>query len=323
MSRAQQAADRAAAWIIRQENGGWDQAEEAAFNAWLAQSDGNKAAYWRLKHSWQEASRIRSLGMQAEKPARRTSVADRLKPVAIAASLLGVLVFGAVQFIPDKAPKVAAVRYDTPVGGYKTVPLADGSRIELNTSTRVRSAVSGQARDIWLEDGEAFFEVARDPDHPFVVHAGSKTVTVLGTKFSVRRDGEKIMVSVLEGRVRIDDAASPAAASANSATINGGVIAISQGASMLVTQRSSERVKTALAWRQGMLSFDQTSLGDVAAEFNRYNVRQIIVTDRETASIRIGGAFQASNVDAFARLLRDAYGLKVVASDAGTIKITD
>ncbi len=81
---------------------------------------------------------------------------------------------------------------------------------------------------------------------------------------------------------------------------------------MLITQRSEERrVENALAWRDGMLSFDRTTLADAAAEFNRYHRRPVIVTDTDAAGIRIGGTFQASNVEAFARLLRDAYGLHV------------
>src|SRR3546814_6644836 len=51
-----------------------------------------------------------------------------------------------------------------------------------------------------------------------------------------------------------------------------------------------------------MLKFDQAPLSEVATEFNRYNRRQIVVTDPAAAAIRIGGTFQASNVDAFARL---------------------
>src|SRR3546814_1786430 len=64
MSRSEQAHDAAAAWIIRRENSDWSEQDQAAFDGWLAESDGNRAAYWRLKHSWNEADRIGSLGMR-------------------------------------------------------------------------------------------------------------------------------------------------------------------------------------------------------------------------------------------------------------------
>lgn len=321
MSRAQQTTDRAAAWLIRREDGDWTPDDQMQFDAWLAESDANKAAYWRLEHGWREVDRIRSLGRPAEPAVGQTTFVRYWMPFAAAASLLAAVGFGGVQFGTwDAPPQPAAVRYVTPVGGHETVPLPDGSRIELNTQTIVRAGASPRVREAWLDSGEAFFEIAHDPGRPFVVHAGFKTVTVLGTKFSVRRDRDRVTVSVLEGRVRIDDAANPAGAEASSATIVAGVTAISRGGSTLVTQQSAERVENALAWRGGMLIFDQATLADVAAEFNRYHAQPIVVTDPETAAIRIGGAFQASNVDAFVRLLRDAYGLKVVR-EGDVIKI--
>jgi transmembrane sensor len=56
-----------------------------------------------------------------------------------------------------------------------------------------------------LKQGEAFFEVAKDPNRPFVVSAGSKRVVAVGTKFSVRRDADSVGVVVTEGKVRVDD----------------------------------------------------------------------------------------------------------------------
>lgn len=322
MSRAQQAQDAAAAWIIRRENGDWSEREQAAFDAWLAESDGNKAAYWRLKHSWDGADRIGSLGVKADDADKHAGFFRYWKPAAIAASLALIVGISTVQYRDKPAtPALATTRYDTPVGGQQTIPLADGSRIELNTRTVVRTAVSKTLRRVWLDNGEAFFQVAHDAAHPFVIFAGPKRITVLGTKFSVRRDGDKVSVSVLEGRVRIDDADAPAGNSISSATITGGVLAVSQGPSTLVTQKSEERVEDELAWRDGILKFDQTPLSDVAAEFNRYNRRRIVITDPAAAAIRIGGTFQASNVEAFTRLLRDAYGLRI-ASDSDDIKIS-
>jgi transmembrane sensor len=65
MSRAQEALDAAAMWLVRQEEPGWNAEAQAELNEWLDASDGNKAAYWRLKHGWGRADRIGALGMQA------------------------------------------------------------------------------------------------------------------------------------------------------------------------------------------------------------------------------------------------------------------
>ncbi|MBJ7499605.1 MAG: FecR domain-containing protein [Sphingopyxis sp.] len=310
MSCAQEARDRAALWVVAREQDDWSESDQAALDAWLAESDMNKAAYWRLDHSWREADRIGALGRNESRRQEPSPRGRWWVPAALAASLT--LVAGAGfyrSWQADQRQSIAQVRYDTPVGGHRKVGLPDGSRIELNTASAVRAAVGKAKREIWLDRGEAYFEVAHKEGRPFVVHAGSRTVTVLGTKFSVRRDGGKVIVSVLEGRVRVDDVANVHAV--RSTIISGGDIALARGAATLVTARSDTRVEDALAWRAGMLSFDQSRLADVAAEFNRYNEKQMVVTDSTVSNIRIGGMFPAAKPDDFVRLLRDAYGLRV------------
>ena len=312
MSIASDIEQRAAEWLMRREEPEWSAIDEAEFDAWLQESLAHKAAYWRLDHGWRQADRIGALGLDAPGPATSRRWATSWWPLAAAASLAAVLV-GDIEFNrPAMIPTTVPSHFSTPVGGRRTIPLIDGSKVELNTATVVRAAVNDKRRDVWLDQGEAYFEVAHLAGRPFVVHAGSRTVTVLGTKFSVRRDGEKVTVSVIEGRVRIDDAGQPE--DVPTAIITAGDVAIAQGSSTLLSEKSQEGVAAALGWRDGILNFDHTSLADAAAEFNRYNSKQIVIGDAEAGEIRIGGTFQASNVDAFVRLLHDAYGLRVTAT---------
>lgn len=310
MSAARETEQRAAEWLMRREEPEWSPADDAALKNWLEQSFAHKAAFWRLDHGWRQADRIGALGLEAPETLRSPFWKKHWLPLATAASLAGVLVMSGLEFErPVPAPAAPAVPFSTRVGGRRTIPLVDGSRVELNTATVVRASVDDKHRDVWLDRGEAYFEVAHLPGHPFVVHAGNRTVTVLGTKFSVRRDGDKVTVSVIEGRVRIDDADQPN--EVPTAIITAGDVAVSQGSSTLLSEQSQERVAEDLAWRDGILNFEHTSLADAAAEFNRYNSKQIVIEDGETGQIRIGGTFQASNVDAFVRLLHDAYGLRI------------
>lgn len=314
--------DQAARWLIRREEAEWSPAEQAELDRWLEESMAHKAAFWRLEHGWREADRIGSLGGGLEFGRRADWHAPRRWWIgaAMAASFVALIGIGAGISEPEprKPVVVAAATFNTPVGGRRVVPLSDGSKVEMNTGTVLRTAVTERSREIWLDKGEAYFEVARFEGTPFIVHAGSRTVTVLGTKFAVRRDGEKVTVSVVEGKVRVEDAS---ARRVPAAIITAGDVAIARGASTLLTARSEQRVENGLAWREGMLTFDQLTLGEAAREFNRYNQKRIEITDPEAANIRIGGTFQASNVDAFVRLLHDAYGLKI-QSDAETIKIS-
>jgi transmembrane sensor len=326
VSAARDIEERASRWLVRREEPDWSLADQAALDAWLDESMAHKAAYWRLEHGWRAADRIGALGDVQRVQPRASWFSRHWRPIAIAASLLLAIGIGAPLLTLNVAPRggvetAMTQSFATPVGGRRLIALPDGSRVELNTATTVRSAVTPESREFWLDRGEAYFEVAHAVDLPFVVHAGARTITVLGTKFLVRRDGDRVSVSVVEGRVRVDqagDGAHGGGQEAPSTTITGGDIALADGISTLVTANASERVEHALSWRRGMLTFDQTTLGDAAAEFNRYNRQQIIIADPGAAGIRIGGTFQAANVDAFARLLREAYGLRVHVRDGQT-----
>lgn len=326
MSRAEQASHCAARWVLAQEEDGWTETDQAEFEAWLAKSDGNRTAYLRLRHSWREADRISALQRGHPESPERLEQRPRNRwhlPAAIAASIM--LVIGGAYLsrqpaLDSAARLVVADTYSTPVGGRRTISFADGSKVELNTSSKVRTSVFPDKREVWLDQGEAFFEVAHRKGQPFIVHAGNRQVTVLGTKFLVRRNGDKVTVSVLEGRVRVDEIDRGQAV--RTSVIAAGDIAIAQGRATLVAARSEVKVEDALAWRQGMLSFDQVNLGEIAVEFNRYNRKKIVVTAPDAAAIRIGGMFPSNDPDAFVRLLRDAYGLKIQET-ATEINISD
>lgn len=320
MSRAEQANGEAADWLIAQEDGPLPPGDQAKFDAWLAASEGNKAAYWRLEYGWAEADRVGALGRgevgRGEEPGVRRNLRWWL-PAAVAASVA--LVFGIQHFVEKASSsgpagktvpeQMAAKSYATPLGGERLVGLEDGSRIQLNTQSKVRTVITTDRRQVWLDQGEAFFEVTPRKNQPFIVHAGDRQITVLGTKFSVRREGDKVVVTVLEGRVRVDEVRGNQLM--RSSIIVGGDIAMAQGAATLVTARSKEKVESALSWRQGMLTFDEKPLPAIAAEFNRYNAKKLVLQGQSVAAIRITGTFPSDKPDAFARLLRDAYGLEV------------
>jgi len=66
-----------------------------------------------------------------------------------------------------------------------------------------------------------------------------------------------------------------------------------------------------LAWQNQMLVFDGDPLADVVAQFNRYNVRQLIISDPHLAPLQIGGYFRPTNLDAFVSVLQSDFGIRV------------
>ncbi|MGP7796989.1 FecR family protein [Sphingomonas sp. CLY1604] len=322
MTPRQKIEDRAAQWLIRRDQPGWGSMDQAELDTWLDQSMAHKAAFWRLEQGWRDADRVAAVPPprphdQIRAPALPLAVRTWQIPLALAAS------FAVLMAIPPSTRtrgSDAQHRFDTRIGQARTIATADGSRIELNTATTLRTRILAKRRDAWLDRGEAFFDIHHEGDRPFVVHAGSKTITVLGTRFSVRRDGGKVTVAVVSGRVRIDDAVSPSAAT-HSSTVAAGDVAVTTGPSTLVTAGATERLETLTAWRDGMVMFDQTPLGDAVREMNRYRTLPIAIHDPEIARFRIGGSFRSDNSEGFLRLLANAYGLKVTrTADAISIE---
>jgi transmembrane sensor len=313
VSRAQQIEELASLWVARREEPSWSDADQIELDAWLSQSDANKVAFWRLECGWREADRIASLGAPRRLFEGRSSKIWAWQPLAIAASLA--IAFAAyLQWpsLPFSAnERIAATPFETAVGGHKIVSLPDGSRVELNTNTAIKAAVDDGTRAIWLDHGEAFFDVAKRAGQRFVIYAGPRTITVLGTKFSVRRIGGEIVVAVLEGRVRVQDSA--AGGGDRQATVVAGDVAIAKDRSTLVSN-SAQAVEQQLAWRRGQIQLDGITLEAAAAQFNRYNLKQLVISDAEAARIPVAGSFAARNVDTFARLFGEAYGLDVRAS---------
>ncbi|WP_165186073.1 FecR family protein [Caulobacter soli] len=317
MSAANQIEATAARWLLRREDADWSAEDQARLDAWLDAAPAHKVAYWRLEQGWQRLDRLAALRAPASvAPSPRALLAWR--PAALAAACAVMLVLGGT--LVSRAYLPVEKSYATEVGGRAVVPLPDGSKVELNTATRLRAAVHSKTREVWLDRGEAYFEVAHDKSRPFVVHAGTKTVTVLGTKFSVRREGDRVEVAVVEGRVRVADSR-PTHSPAPAPDLTRGEIVIAQGPSTLVAEKSVDRVTSELGWRQGVIYFDQSTLGEAAREFNRYNRKQVVVDDAELARMRIGGNFEATDVDAFLRLLQQAYGLKI-DDDGAVAKIS-
>jgi transmembrane sensor len=207
-------------------------------------------------------------------------------------------------------------RYVTPVGGIASVPMADGSKVTLNTDSQIRIALTNTERDVELKHGEAFFEVSKDPSRPFVVHAGDKRVIAVGTKFSVRRDGDDIEVVVTEGKVRVEDGTAGQSSRANGSAdvfLTPGSIARAGEAGVLVQRKTLPEAEEQLSWRTGVLMFRNQSLQEAIVEFNRYNVRKIVIQDPAVASLKIEGNFRATNVEAFVRLLESGFPVRAQA----------
>jgi transmembrane sensor len=295
---------RAVEWLVqRQTAENWNAEEQAALDAWLDESPEHLLAYWRAEDGW---NRTELLG--ALRPFRPAAMRnpDRTRALwvrraAVVAIFAATGVFALRQFAETPPPSERV--YSTVVGEHKTLALADGSQIEMNTDTVLRAS----KRKVVLLKGEAYFQIKHDAAHPFMVYAAGHRIVDLGTKFLVRSAHNRVEVALVEGAARVDS--DGAKGSGHSALLKPGDVAIATANSISVTKKAAPTLAKELAWRHGNLIFDNTALADVAAEFNRYNRQKIVITDPKVARLTIVGTFPANDVEAIINTAREVFGL--------------
>lgn len=285
-------------------------ATDQSFATWIEADLRHRVVLLRLWASWARADRLASL----KRPSEAVEPAPRWRrwvggAIAAALVLMAVPVAGLLIQGEPTTPPTQAIVYETEIGGYETAPLADGSRIELNTNTRLGVVMDDTARTVRLVQGEAFFDVARDEARPFTVTASGHQVTVLGTQFTVREDRGDLHVLVREGQVAVQPANT--APQAAPVMLVAGQRLIVTEAGVRVDSADRAMLDAALAWREGLLVFNGERLEAVADAFNRHNTSRLVILDPYAREMEIGGQFEAANVEAFVRLLETAFGLEV------------
>jgi transmembrane sensor len=237
----------------------------------------------------------------------RTQLPPRLsvRVRSIAAALVTAAAIGVVWYFSTEHAR----SYRTQVGALATVTLAEGSKITLNTDTEIEVELNSSERRIKLERGEAFFAVSKDAARPFVVEVADKSVTAVGTQFSVRRYDGEMRVLVTEGRVQIEHQG--LASKTERTQLAAGSEARTAHAAVIIDQPAPIQIEELLGWRSGHLIFRDTALADAVADFNRYSIQKIVIEDPTIAGIRIGGNFRSSDVDAFLWLLQSGFPIIV------------
>lgn len=298
---------RATEFLERREFDTWSEQDQAELDAWLSQSKAHCAAFWRLEAAWERTHRLAALKPERVaigRSAERTQNAPPWLRMAAGAAAIGIV--GVIAGLAMMWPRDAV--YETPVGGRERVTLADGSQIELNTDTVLRARITAQSRSATLVRGEAYFRIRHDADHPFVVTAGARRITDLGTTFTVRNDAGEVRVALFEGKARFESAED---AQGKHIMLTPGDQVIATAEHVELSHDKPQVLATDLGWRRGVVIFKRTTLAEVAAEFNRYNEIKLVIADPQTARLTVGGTFPANNVELFGRMASAILGLNV------------
>ena len=274
-------------------------------------------AYARVESTWERAQRL-----QAAPPAPKSShwrvLPSRRRDVFVAAAVLLLLIGGGSWWV------LHPEAYRTGVGERRTVALADGSRVELNTASVVRVDYSRQGREVWLQEGEALFDVAKDANRPFVVRAGNVVVQAVGTMFNVRLLGrQQVEVTVTEGVVTVNGRSKPTRSTTSPEpmprTIMAGTGALAGPEAVTTVRLDHESLKQRTAWQRDLIELRGETLEQAVAEFNRYRTVPMVVGDPRIASIRIGGTFATGESPKFLAALRTGFNVAAVEGPGDTV----
>jgi transmembrane sensor len=302
--------EAAAGWMTRLESGDLDDA--LAFDAWLSASPANQAAFDRVALVWTEFDGA-SAQVLAGLAARRSRRARGL-PGAWMAAAGGMAAAAAVGAIFVMQPLPGGPRTETYAAKpaeQRVVRLPDGTQMALNGATNLRVSLGRSERRVTLDAGEAMFDVAADHARPFVIQAGDRTVTVVGTKFDVRRRGGHLTVAVLRGQVRVG----PSDGSTPGVSLTPGQ-RLDHAEGRSDARLSRDDAGDAGSWRTGTLVYRDAPLGEVVEDLNAQFARPIKLADQHLANTRISGVFVLDNQDAVIRRLRLLAPFRAVASDA-------
>lgn len=301
---------KAAEWAARVDAGPLSMDERSALDAWLAGDNRRLGAYAKARAVFAHVQRARALGPEYDaaefaSPRAAGSAGPNRRTLwmggAAAAAALAVTAGAGVEW--------RGTHFRTRRGEVRLVPLPDGSSMTLNTASRATIAFSKSERRVQLVQGEAIFDVAKDPARPFLVEAADTQVRAVGTSFVVKRLPDRpVQVVVCEGVVEVKRQTArftpPLRVVANTRAVAADHDAFAASAV------SATEIRRELVWRDGLLSFEDEPLQQAITEFARYSDTPIVIDDPAIGQETVTGLFRANNPAGFAKAAAEALNLK-------------
>ncbi|HVW71025.1 MAG TPA: FecR domain-containing protein [Steroidobacteraceae bacterium] len=336
--------EQARAWVIELDDEPPSAERLAELRAWLGRSPLHRRAFERAVSTWRSMDCLTRIlkheavathdgvawesgAHEAQVPAQKVGrVRTAILAAVTAVVLIGIVASAAFLWHPRTAA-VTSSTYATATGEVTAITLSDGSTIHLNTASRVTVTYARNARILQLVAGEAYFEVAPSPQRPFVVYAGRFSVRALGTAFAVQMLDSGVDLTVTQGQVELASFKTPPRDVAGAAASGLGLpegeagetrYSVSLGQHIVVSANGrrvekidAEGIEKRLAWRDGVLIFDDDPLKDVVAEITRYTATRIVIADPSIRDVKIGGYFKVQDINSILGTLQENFGIDV------------
>ena len=333
----------AASWIIVLGREKINEADLSEFKYWLNQSERHRSAFNELTDLWDNLNILKELDDIAES----VSTLPDLQPVfwqhrsfiALAASIFICFIISGTLYWQHLTEFDQQALFVTAVGEQRTVVLSDGSTIQLNTNSQLEIDFSQDKRILRLVKGEAYFNVAKNKHRPFSVYAGGGVVQAIGTAFNVRlKLLDVIEVTVEEGVVALIslekkksfvpknlDLTSPhVSENKNILTkLSAGQSTTFDHTVEKVTQLALPAMNRKLAWRQGVLVYENVPLRKVIDDISRYTNITIEIADPSLRTLPIAGHFRVGEIEALFDSLEITFGLNVKRINKNYIRLSN
>jgi transmembrane sensor len=223
-------------------------------------------------------------------------------------------------------------QFKTAIGEQRSVLLSDGSRVTLNTASKIEVTLRKDRRLVRLIEGEVLFDVAHNAIRPFEVRTGRAVLSDVGTQFNVDMRASATTVTVIEGKVAVDSEVAnenPKSAAVSVAPEpNHGPLILEANDRVVITaaglgmEQHGVSASAAIAWTQRQLVFEHRPLSEVAEEFNRYNQDRIEIESAELKREEVTGVFQAKDPLSFVAFLSSIPGVEIRAGAGGAHIVT-
>ncbi|MDC9526780.1 FecR domain-containing protein [Pseudoalteromonas sp. Angola-30] len=312
----EQTLEQAADWVDRVNDLNED--ESAELSLWLKQPE-NKAAFDRVAkifgdpsidkalhnlHTYHNDTSITPLKKNANKQ-------KSFHKIAIAASFSAIAFMAYWFSLPqqeasitptiasnDKFEPVKAI--NAPIGKRVSKLLTDGTYLHLNAGSELTAKLQPNVRKVVLNKGQVFFDVAKDKKRPFVIDSGEANITVLGTSFDVQHNENKVVVTVYEGKVKVNAKDTVTLIPPQKAVVVDGRITVT-------TDKSLEQLPL---WRTGWIEAEKETLDSIVEQLQRYSNDKIKL-DSKLSNTIISGRFNLETPKQSLMLIADAYNLKL------------
>lgn len=304
--------EQAALWFTRQHGQNLTEQQTSAFRQWIRYPQHQKA-YQEILETWQMCSALPRPSIVTSSPKKRLFLPSFSFKTAIALCLFAVLIVPISHYFSWQEDSIRYVSHDE----IKEVVLEDGSSLMLNKHTSIRVNYSEDKRQLWLDQGQAYFKVQANVERPFYVQAQDVQIKVVGTEFDVNMDAaSRVAVAVSQGKVEVKTAEN-----ANVVYLNAGdrILKNMQSGLLRGTLPRSELVGS---WRFGQLHFFEMPLRDVLIALKPYLSVQVQLDSPELGELLVSGVANVDDAREFLDSMPLLLPVSLVAQDKNKLLIT-